>query len=339
MQLRNVGSSDLVVSEVAFGCGGNAGLMVRGERREQVRVVARALELGVTYFDNAPDYGNGAAERNLGLVLKELGTRPVLNSKVEIRAADLVDIAGHVVRSTEASLTRLGVDQLDMLQIHNGPSLTPPQLAGPAYRQLWLEDFLRPGGACEGIERLQRAGKIRHAGFICRGDDIEAVCALMDTGLFRLVNVPYTLLNPTAGLEGSRAPVGGRDFGNVLQEAQRRGVGAAIYSPLAGGFLTDDFLRGASRHPLARQVDAESESVRRAAARVAWLRFLTEVGDSLAQAAFRFVLSHPGVTTVLGGFSSVEQVEELTSVSGRGPLSAHVMARLEALWSRGFEPA
>ena len=131
MQLRNVGSSDLVVSEVAFGCGGNAGLMVRGERREQVRVVARALELGVTYFDNAPDYGNGAAERNLGLVLKELGTRPVLNSKVEIRAADLVDIAGHVVRSTEASLTRLGVDQLDMLQIHNGPSLTPPQLAGP----------------------------------------------------------------------------------------------------------------------------------------------------------------------------------------------------------------
>jgi L-glyceraldehyde 3-phosphate reductase len=339
MHRRQVGSTDLVLSEVAFGCGGNAGLMVRGERAEQVRVVARALELGITYFDNAPDYGDGAAERHLGLVLKELGARPLLNSKVEIRAADLGDIAGHVVRSTEASLARLGVEQLDMLQIHNGPSLTPPQLAGPVYRQLWLEDFLRPGGACEGIERLLRAGKIRHAGFICRGDDIDAVCALMDTGLFRLINVPYTLLNPTAGIERARAPVGGKDFGNVLQEAQKRGVGAAIYSPLAGGFLTDDFLRGAARHPLARQVDAGADATQRAAARVATLRFLTEGGESLARAAFRFVLSHPGVTTVLGGFSSVGQVEELAGVSGLGPLPPQDMARLEALWQRGFEPA
>ena len=66
MQYRKVGASDLVVSEIAFGCGGNAGLMVRGSDAERLPVVARALELGITYFDNAPDYGNGAAETNLG---------------------------------------------------------------------------------------------------------------------------------------------------------------------------------------------------------------------------------------------------------------------------------
>src|SRR5207245_10260545 len=82
--------------------------MVRGSPAEQRRVVARAVELGINYFDNAPDYGNGVAEENLGRVLKELKLRPVITSKVEVRHTDLGDIAGHVVRSTEESLERLG---------------------------------------------------------------------------------------------------------------------------------------------------------------------------------------------------------------------------------------
>jgi aryl-alcohol dehydrogenase-like predicted oxidoreductase len=98
LRYRKVGNSDLVVSEIAFGCGGNAGLMVRGLHEEQLSVVARALELGVTYFDNAPDYGDGIAESNLGRVLKALGVRPVLNTKVEIRAENLGDVAGPRVR-------------------------------------------------------------------------------------------------------------------------------------------------------------------------------------------------------------------------------------------------
>jgi aryl-alcohol dehydrogenase-like predicted oxidoreductase len=83
MQYRRIGATDLSISEIGFGCGGNAGLMVRGELPEQIRVIERALALGITYFDNAPDYGNGRAEENLGRALKELGARPVINSKVE----------------------------------------------------------------------------------------------------------------------------------------------------------------------------------------------------------------------------------------------------------------
>src|ERR1700686_228168 len=138
VRYRKIGSSDLLVSEIGFGCGGNAGLMVRGSHAEQLPIVARALELGITYFDNAPDYGDGIAETNLGLALKTLGARPVLNTKVEIRAENLDDVAGHVVRSAENSLRRLGVDHVDMFQIHNGPSRVDPMLEGRKYVQLSL---------------------------------------------------------------------------------------------------------------------------------------------------------------------------------------------------------
>src|ERR1700682_5185504 len=122
VRYRKIGRSELLVSEIGFGCGGNAGLMVRGRPAEQLPIVARALELGVSYFDNAPDYGDGIAETNLGLALKTLGARPVLNTKVEIRADNLGDVADHVVRSAEGSLRRLGVERIDVFQIHNGPS-------------------------------------------------------------------------------------------------------------------------------------------------------------------------------------------------------------------------
>jgi Aldo/keto reductase family len=68
VEYRQVGNTELRVSEIGFGCGGNAGLMVRGSPAEQRRVVERAVELGINYFDNAPDYGNGIAEENLGRI-------------------------------------------------------------------------------------------------------------------------------------------------------------------------------------------------------------------------------------------------------------------------------
>ena len=228
MEYRQVGHTELRVSEIGFGCGGNAGLMVRGSRDEQRQVVERAVELGINYFDNAPDYGNGLAEENLGRVLRELKIRPVINSKVEVRQADLRDIAGHVVRSTEESLTRLGVDYLDILQIHNGPAPSPPKLEGRAYTQLWIEDYLRPGGALEGLQRVLHDGKARYLGFICRGDDAYQVRQLLDTHLFQMINVPYTLLNPTAGMA---RPIGlgvDHDFGGVIDYADAHGVGSAI---------------------------------------------------------------------------------------------------------------
>ena len=337
MQYRTIGRSSLVVSEIAFGCGGNAGLMVRGQYQEQVAIVGRALELGVTYFDNAPDYGDGMAETNLGRVLKALHARPVLNTKVEIRKENLGDVASHIVRSVEGSLRRLGVDHVDMLQIHNGPSGADPKLEGRSYTQLSLDHFLGPGGALDGIERLKRAGKIGYAGFICRGNDGAEVRQLLGTGVFHLINVPYTLFNPTAGRAKPRGLKVDKDFGDVVSYARAHGAAAAVYSPLASGYLTDDAVAGRPRHDLARAYDLETPASLNLRRRARALTFLSrESGCTLAQAAFRFVLMHDGVAAALGGFSSQAQLEEIAAVSGMPPFSAHQMQRLEALWNADF---
>jgi L-glyceraldehyde 3-phosphate reductase len=337
MLYRRIASTDLSLSEIGFGCGGNAGLMVRGTAEDQRRIVARALDLGVNYFDNAPDYGDGAAEENLGRALRALQVRPLINSKVEIRRENLGDIAGHVVRSTEDSLKRLGIDALDILQIHNGPTAAAAPLEGKGYAQLGLSDFLRPGGALDGLRRVLDAGKVRHVGFICRGNDGDEVRQLLDTGLFALINVPYTLLNPTAGMVKPDGLTVERDFDRVLDHAHGRGIGAAVYSALAGGHLTDDAVTGRERHPLARAVDPAAETARALRRKAETIRFLArETSLSLAQAAYRFVLSHPGVTTVLGGFSALDQLEELATVSGAGPFAPDLTARLNDLWRADF---
>jgi L-glyceraldehyde 3-phosphate reductase len=336
VRYRSIANTDLRLSEIAFGCGGNAGLMVRGDSREQTDAVARALALGINYFDNSPDYGGGAAEENLGRTLKGLNARPLLNSKVEIRHDNLDDIAGHVVRSAEASLKRLAVDHLDVLQIHNGPAASPPKLAGKVYRQLWIEDFLRPAGAIEGLQRLIRDGKVRYVGFICRGDDGNEVRRLLDTGVFQIINVPYTLLNPTAG---RARPLGleiQRDFGGVIDDARARGIGTAIYSPLAGGILTDGHALGAVRHPLARAEDASPAGRGKSQA----LRMLAQdYGCTLAQFAYRFILTHAGVTTAIGGFSERSQMEEIAVVSDAAPLPPDAITRLEAFWRGNLAPS
>jgi aryl-alcohol dehydrogenase-like predicted oxidoreductase len=334
MQYRQLGATGLSLSAIAFGCGGNAGLMLRASAAEQEAAVARALELGITYFDNAPDYGDGVAEENLGRALKSLKVRPLLNSKVEIRAANLQYIADHVVASCEASLRRLGVDCLDIFQIHNGPSAADPGLSGKVYTQLASDDFVREGGAIDGIERLKRAGKIRVAGFICRGDDGQEVRRMLDTNAFGIINVPYTLLNPTAGMP---KPPGfsGKDFGNVIAAAAERGAGSAIYAPLAGGWLTDDALQGAQRHPLARAVDPQGDAAQKNRVRAKAVSFIArEHGVTLAQAAYRFVLSHPQVTTALGGYSSIAQMEEICAVSDMAEITLQDREKLLEVWSQ-----
>lgn len=337
MEYRQIGNTELRVSEIGFGCGGNAGLMVRGSHEEQRRVVARAVELGINYFDNAPDYGNGVAEENLSRILKELKIRPVITSKVEVRQTDLGDIAGHVVRSTEESLKRLGVDYVDILQIHNGPAPSPPQMEGRSYTQLWIDDYLRPGGALEGLQRMLRDGKARYVGFICRGNDGSQVRQLIDTQIFHMINVPYTLLNPTAGMAKPKGLAVDRDFDGVIHYAYAHGVGTAIYSPLAGGFLTNHIVAGGDRHPLAGTRDTASEAYRRHLEMAQALSFLMREGThTLAQAAIRYILMHKGVTVVLGGFSGMDHLEEIVQVSGAGPLAPELMARVEMVWRANF---
>ena len=83
MEQRSLGSTGLQVSALGFGCGAVGGLMVLGAPDDQRRAVSRALDAGITYFDTAAQYGNGASEENLGRVMRELGTwdRVVVGTK------------------------------------------------------------------------------------------------------------------------------------------------------------------------------------------------------------------------------------------------------------------
>ena len=120
MHYRRIPKTSLSLSEIGFGCGGDAGLMVRGSTSEQTRTIARALDLGINYFDNAPDYGDGAAEDNLVRVLGALRQRPVINSRVEIRRENLDDIAGHLA-ADQHSLIDLDYLQSNFVRSTHGP--------------------------------------------------------------------------------------------------------------------------------------------------------------------------------------------------------------------------
>jgi len=294
--------------------------------------------LGINYFDESPDYGDGVSETNLGRVIRELGVRPIINTKVEIRTENLDDIAGHVERSVDESLKRLGVDWVDMVQIHNGPVAKKPDLPGRAYNILWIKDYLRPKGAMKGLQRILRDGKTRYVGFICRGNDGEQVRELIDTGSFQLVNLVYNLLNPSAGARvpglQSRA-----DFGGVTDYAAKHGVGVAVYNPLAGGLLTDSALMGQGPHPLSGGRSRSSEAYQASLDQAKSLGFLSVPGRTMAQSGTRFILDNPGVTTVLGGFSGIEHLEEAVPASSAPPLSAEEMARVQMIWRANFGAA
>src|SRR4051794_28314163 len=114
MQYRSLGRTGLQVSEIGFGCGNTAGLLTGGQYEEQRRAIERALAVGINYFDTAPNYGErvyerGRSESNLGKVLRELGARPHVGTKIELHAPHLADIPGSVARSLDESLERLGL--------------------------------------------------------------------------------------------------------------------------------------------------------------------------------------------------------------------------------------
>src|SRR6266487_2557129 len=126
MEHRPLGSTGLTVSALGFGCGAVGGLMVRGDRDEQRRAVSRALDAGITYFDTAAQYGDGASEENLGRVMRELGAwlRVVVGTKVRLRPDQVRSVGSAIRQSLEESLERLGRSDVDAFHLHNPIGLT-----------------------------------------------------------------------------------------------------------------------------------------------------------------------------------------------------------------------
>ena len=330
MKYRSLGATPLRLSEIGFGCGPTAGLMVKGSRGERRRAVARALEMGISYFDTAAIYGDGVSETHLGETLRDLGARPVVGTKVALRDQDLDDIPAAVFRSVEESLQRLGMESVDILHLHN--RVAPHRVEGSNVGigpLLSVEDVLGPNGVLESFERLREQGKVRFLGCCAFGGEVAAVGRVMDSGRFQSLLAYYNVLNPTAG---RLPPPGfrGYDYGQVIDRAADCGMGVVALRVLAAGALgSRDTLHPLARGPSGAEYQANAERARA-------LAFLAEGGQTLPQAAVRFALTNRQVSTALVGFSSLDQMEEAAPCSDAGALPEETLRQIEALYATDF---
>src|SRR5271155_6157370 len=108
MEMRAFGRTGMQLSVLGFGCGAVGGLMARGDQLDQERTIARALAVGVNYFDTAVQYGNGESEKNLGRILQNLKpANAVVGTKVRLPQSDAGRIADAITQSLQGSLARL----------------------------------------------------------------------------------------------------------------------------------------------------------------------------------------------------------------------------------------
>ena len=152
MKTRKLGRTGLQVSELIVGCGDVGGLMTRGAPDDMRKAFHRALESGVNWFDTAANYGKGQSELSLGALLKETSVKPHISTKVPIDVARLDDIVGQVERSAAESLERLGLDRVDLLQLHNS---LKPRSEG---RFLGHEEVLKKDGVADALDRMRDKG-------------------------------------------------------------------------------------------------------------------------------------------------------------------------------------
>ncbi len=293
MPYRTCGRSGLKLPAVSLGFWHNFGDDVPIVR--QRAIMRRAFDLGVTHFDLANNYGPpyGSAEKNVGRILAEDFRRYREELVISTKAGwdmwpgpyGFLGSRKYLLDSLDQSLTRLGLDHVDIFYHHRFDPDTP------------LEESL---GA---LDTAVRSGKARYVGISSYSGarTREAVAILRAMGTPLLIHQPsYSMLNRWIEED-------------LLDVAGEEGVGVIAFSPLAQGLLTSKYLAGVPAGSRATQgkslsTDMLSEST------LAHVRALADIaagrGQSLAQMAIAWVLRDPRVTSALIGASSVAQLED-----------------------------
>jgi aryl-alcohol dehydrogenase-like predicted oxidoreductase len=329
MHYRTIGKTGLRVSEIGFGCGNNAVLMVKAPHEDQVKAVRHALDAGINFFDTAFAYGLGKSEENLGKILNELGAQPVISTKIRLESDAVSDVKAATMRAVEAGLSRLNRDRVDFVQLHT--RVTLDQGMGKRF-SLTPKDVLGPNGVIEGFKTMRDRGKVGFFGFSGLGDP-KALHELVDSGEFHGFQCYYNLLNPSAGYPVPSA-FSASDYGQILDRAAGKGMGAFVIRVLAAGALTEDPSAGGggSGQTLSPGSDYPTDRQRAEKVKVA----LGVDGKNLTQAAIRFALMNSKVSTVLVGFSNTTHIDDAVACSGAPPLSDDQIRKIKALWETDF---
>ena len=319
MQYTQLGNSGLTVSRLAlgtmtFGQYSFATFHANVDQATADEMVGIALDAGVNLFDTAEGYGQGRSEEVLGSTLRRAGARDrvVIATKVSTFAPDAQDpdlqrlSYRHVVGNAERALRRLKTDWIDLYQLHAADFVTP-----------W-EETLRA------LDDLISRGLVRYVGW----SNFPAWHAARGEGVQRLRRyAPFVSAQIYCSVVGREAEH------EVLPYCRAAGLGALIWSPLAGGFLTGKYTR----------TDPAGEGGRRAAFSVppvdlergygaveAMRRIAESHAVPVAHVAYAWLFSKPEVSSVIVGASRPEQLSENLAAADLA-LTSEELATLDAL--------
>ena len=322
MDVRQLGRTGIKATVLSYGCGAVGGLMTKGEPADQERAVRRALDMGITYFDTASQYGLGASETNLGRILAKLKPKVTVATKVRLTEAEYRNAGAGIRASVDASLARLGLPSVDILYLHN--RILPKSAGDGMSVELVLGDVLQE------FQALRAAGKVRHLGITALGET-EALHRVVASGAFDVAQICFNALNPSAD-RALPAGVPGQDYKALMTAANKAGMGTVGIRVLAGGALSGS----EARHPLSMQSvepigsgAAYGVDVKNAQRYSPLIK--DGVADSLPELALRFAISSPALSTTLVGLANLDELETAYRAVQKGPLPATALAKITEL--------
>ncbi len=298
MEHRYLGRSGFKVPVLGFGAGtfggkgplfsawGNSGV------DEARRLVDLCLEAGVTLFDTADVYSDGASEDVLGAAVAGRRDQVILSTKVSLRSGEGANDVGasrhHLVRAVESSLRRLGTDYIDLLQLHHFDAMTPVEQV-----MATLDDLVRSG-------KGRYIGASNYSGWQL----MKSLAAADRYGYSRFVanQTYYSLI--------------GRDYEwELMPLGQDQGLGALVWSPLGWGRLTGKIRRGqplpeGSRLHETAGFAPPAEEERLYNVVDALLTVAQETGKTVPQVAINWLLRRPTVSSVLIGARDEQQLRD-----------------------------
>ena len=296
MQYQRLGDTGLVVSRLSLGAmtfGSGTGAMGSVWKVDQAlanRMVSRSLDAGINLIDTADIYAAGQSEEMLGKALGPRRKDVIIATKVGFRTGPAIAhtglSCGHVIRSAEASLKRLGTDYIDIYTVHRKDPHTP------------VEETL------QALDDLVRRGLVRYVGYsnldAWEASKIVTIQRERHWARFVVAQMYYSLVG--RDIEYETVPFL-RDSGTAL----------VVWSPLAGGFLTGRYTREAPDGGKGRLSGFDFIPIDRERGYLLIDRMkgmAQSHGSSVAQLALSWLLTKPYVTSVLVGASKMDQLED-----------------------------
>src|SRR5262245_12005487 len=317
MKYRTLGRTGIEVSEIGYGAWGIGGVQwTGGDDQEAKRALSLAIEQGLTFIDSAMAYGDGHSERLVGEVARSRKERIYIATKVppknlEWRARDVplrqVFTRDYIVMCTEQSLRNLGVETIDLQQLH-----------------VWHDNWTDESEWIEALIKLREQGKVRYFGLSLNDYQPWNAIKALRQGRIDTVQVIYNIFE--------QAPE--HELYPVCQELN---IGVIARVPFDEGGLTGA-IRPDSVFPDSdfRSWFFRGDRKQKVFDRVERLKLLLgDEAESLAELALRYTLSHDAISAVIPGMRSTKHVTANISCSDGRRLSPESRAKLkEFAWDR-----